>query len=77
MRMKMSFMVLEIWSFGFGEVMEIFLREFIRILNELKLITFKSLSDLAPNHLRQPLIQNYLRQLYGTRPQANRGSFLS
>ena len=28
----MSFMVLEIWSYNFGKVMEIFLKEFLRTL---------------------------------------------
>ena len=32
MHMKMSFMVLEIWSFGSGKVMEIFVKEFVRTL---------------------------------------------
>ena len=32
MRMKMSFLALEIWSFGFGKVIDIFLKEFVRTL---------------------------------------------
>ena len=32
MRMKMGFMVLEIWLFGFGNVLEIFLKEFVRTM---------------------------------------------
>ena len=32
MQMRMSFMVVEIWSFGFAKVMEIFLKEFERTL---------------------------------------------
>ena len=32
MQMKISFMVLEIWSFGFGEVLEIILKEFLQTL---------------------------------------------
>ena len=33
MQVKMSFMVLEIWLFGFGNVLEIFLKEFLRTLS--------------------------------------------
>ena len=33
--MKMSFMVLEIWSFGYGKVMEIFLKEFVQTLKRI------------------------------------------
>ena len=32
MQMKMRFMVLEIWLFGFGKVLEMFLEEFVRTL---------------------------------------------
>ena len=32
MRMKMGFMVLEIWLFGFGSVLGIFLKEFVRTM---------------------------------------------
>jgi len=32
MQMKMRFMVLEIWLFGFGKVLEVFLEEFVRTL---------------------------------------------
>ena len=31
--MKMSFMILEIWLFGFGKVLKTFSKEFIRTLN--------------------------------------------
>ena len=33
MQVKVSFMVLEIWLFGFGNVLEIFLKEFLRTLS--------------------------------------------
>ena len=32
MRQKMCFIVLEIWLFGFGKVLETFLKEFVRTL---------------------------------------------
>ena len=44
MQMKMNFMVLEIWMFGFGKVLDIFLKEFVNSAHHHSLTTTPLLS---------------------------------